>query len=278
MDPVTLALIGSSLFSGLGSFMNARGANNAADAEERFRRMLLGEVNDFRSQGPGQAESFLSNLLMNTSQDGLFQMLRRSPNEQRDNAVESFLMGTAETGDPFDTSELFESLGIQDARRRDEGVGDILAGTSGLGERFGTAANLGVADFLARSGEGEASRNAQIAMGSHEAAQGRRQGALQQLMQLTQNEQGQQNIVTQLLLGFINSLGGMESGRRGQEANLLGMLGGVGPEAQQPGFGGFAGDIGSLLIMMPLLQQILTKGGTAPATTTAATPSSTGVN
>lgn len=256
-----MMMIGSTLLSGLGSYLGNRSNRDAAQAQERFRRMLMGEFGEMRDQGPGSAENFLANLLMNQSQDGLFQMLRRSPDEQRDNAIEANLLGLADDGDPFDLSELFGTLGVQDARRRDEGLGAILAGGAGLGERFGTAMNLGASDFLARSGENEAARNAGIAMGSHESAQARRMGALQQLMQMTQNERGQQNIVAQLILQAVNSLGGMESTRRGQDANLLGMMAGGAPQGV-PSYGGTLGDMGSLLIMLPMLMQIM-GGGSA---------------
>lgn len=301
--------------SALGSGYNAYTQDRAARRARRDQQALLGEARRMRQTGPGAAEGLIRQLLgqdaaggfsftpemidlgslpgmesFNTGQDSLMQMLRAGPG-----AVDRSLASMVETGNPFDTSPLFDALGVQDRRARDEGLASVYAGASGLGERFGSATARGATDFLTRFTEGLNTRNAGIASGAYEAAQGRR---LQAADQITGREQVLAGIAQALQSAGLNmadlgvratgannqagvAAAGLGQAQQGLRAQLLQMLLGaeqgrnqfnlqtlglgMGAQSPQPAYtyGSAAGDLGQLLLMMQLMggQQ---GGGGAP--------------
>lgn len=298
MIPAAIAL------SAIGSGYNAYTQDRAARRARRDQQGILDEARRMRQSGPGASEDLIRQLLgqsasgasfvpqmidfgslpgmsaFNTGQDSLMQMLRAGPG-----AVDKSLASMVETGNPFDTSPLFDALGVQDRRARDEGLASVYAGASGLGERFGTATARGATDFLTRFTEGLNTRNAGIASGAYEAAQGRRLQAagqitgreqvlagIAQALQsaglnmadlglratgannqagiaaagLNQSQQGLRAQLLQLLLGA-------EQGRNQFNLQTLGLGAGMQPVMPGYGYGNAAGDLGQLLLMMQLM-------------------------
>jgi hypothetical protein len=173
----------------------------------------------------------------------------------------------AATGDPFDTSRMFSTLEQVDARQRSRALADLRAGSSGLGQRFGSSMMRGEEDLVERLLENTSARNAQIQMGAHESAQGRRLQASSQLggmvgqqadmastlanLGLGQEQSAQ--TAMQLLLGGYGQLSGMQAGRQNQSMQALGMLLGL-PVTQAYNPGGDLSQLGQLLLFMNMMK------------------------
>jgi len=145
----------------------------------------------------------------------------------------------AETGNPFDTSELFSALQPLRARQLRESLGTLRAGAPGLGQRFGSAMRANEQGTVLQHLESISAQDAGIQMQAHEAAQGRRLGAGQAL--------------NSSALALMELLGRTEQGRRTGNLQALSVAAGV-PQAQgvnwgQPGF-----DIGQMLLLRQLAQ------------------------
>jgi hypothetical protein len=232
VDPITLIAGSSAVANTIGNISHQRG-------ERRRQRRIEGMAMDQMQTGP----SFLENLLrsqFNTGQDGQMQMLRGAGGR----ALEEL----AETGAPFDTSQLFEALRPVRQRQLEEGLGVMRAGAPGLGQRFGSAMMRGeeltVLEHLQNIGAMDAGINYQ----AHEAAQDRRLGAAQVGLGAQQN-------LMQLLMQA-------EQGRRGTNLGALQVAAGL-PGTPQVSYGQPGFDIASLM----LLQQLSPAGGGQRGTT-----------
>lgn len=208
MDPATLAIAGSSIFGALGADSAAKTGANAANKRQDYLSNL-GEsmlVQPGGSPAIGQLQELLKSINfkgmatpninastvdpskvtpnLNLGNDALMQVLRGDPMSHMDPVGTAFLHDTVKSGgNPFDTSELFSALGTVDKRNIDQQINDLIATSTGggLGERYGTA----IADRGARLRTNAladiGARNAGIAQGSYEAAQGRATGAANSL-------------------------------------------------------------------------------------------------
>lgn len=208
MDPITMALIASGVSTGVNALSNwsaGRRQNRETRRRENFLTPYLNQDFMARLQAPGSG--------FNTGQDALMQMLRAGPTS----VAETNLNQLATTGSPFDTTEVFKTLTNLDDRQRKKALADVRATTGGLGQRFGSAMVREEGDILSQLLDQSSARNAQIAMGSHEAAQGRRLTAT-----------GQLNQREQLLAGIANMLSGnavnAQSAGQNSQAQLLSLL------------------------------------------------------
>jgi hypothetical protein len=207
-------------------------------------------IQPYLNQGPSAGENQLLQFLsggMNMGQDGIMQGLRTDSMDRAYGTLNN-IMDTG--GNPYDTSKLFETLNTLDTRKQREGLADSRSQAAGLGQRFGTANAAAEGNFLQQMVENAGARNQQIGMQSHEAAQGRRLGAIQglgDLERLGQNEKG-------LMLQGLSQLMGAEGGRRGMDINLLGMMMGIQPE-QGYNFGGDMGSVANFLLMQQMMGQ-----------------------
>ena len=233
LEPATLAMVvagGSSAVNTLGNIHQNRGQQRRADRLES-RAMGMMET------GPSFLESMLRSQF-NTGQDGQMQMMRSMPGA-------STLNELSETGNPFDTSELFEALQPLRGRQLQEGLGALRAGAPGLGQRFGSAMRRNEGQTVLEHLQNISAQDAGIQMQSHEAAQGRRLGA-------AQIQQGSAQGLMQILMQAENS-------RRQGNIGLLGTAVGV-PQAGGVQYGQPGMDIAQLM----LLQQLVPGGQSQP--------------
>ncbi len=213
-------------------------------------------VQPYLNQGPSAGENQLLQFLgggMNMGQDGIMQGLR-SDSMGRAYGTLNNIMDTG--GNPYDTSNLFEMLNTLDTRKQREGLADTRSQAGGLGQRFGTANAAAEGNFLQQMVENAGARNQQIGMQSHEAAQGRRLGAVQGLGDLERLGQMDKS----LMLQGLSQLMGAEGNRRGMDTNLLGMLMGIQPN-QGYNFGGDMGSIANFLLMQNMIKDGNTNAG-----------------
>lgn len=115
---------------------------------------------------------------LNQGQDALSQLLNESPTWQTEQGVGTNLLDMMNTGAAYDTSNLFNALDTRAQNDLDRQMADLQGGARSYGARLGTAMTntLGQArgDALANLNL----QRQQIGMQAHEAAQGRRMGAL----------------------------------------------------------------------------------------------------
>lgn len=261
MDPISMAALALGAGSQIwGAFGQNRAAREQASFQNRMRRQLLGQ----RSTGPSEYETMLQSLFFNSGQDGILQQMRNGPEDQVQQDVINMLMGITETGNPFDTSEMFKALETQDARTRDDSVATLRAGTSGLGQRFGSAAGGAEADLLAQLADQTALRNAGIQMQSYESAQGRRQQAAGGVLQATQAQEAEQLALAQLVQSILGQLMGADQNRQSMNAQLTSAAAGMGGIQAPNAIPGAVGDISNLLFMLPMFEQLM---GGSPSST-----------
>jgi hypothetical protein len=175
----------------------------------------------------------------NPGQDSLLQMMR---------------------ADPYDISKVTDALEPIDKRLLNEQVASLQGSSGSLGQRFGTASanresNLR-RDFL----QNITGRNAQLASGMYESAQGRRLQAAGAAGQLGQqaNEFGatQGNIFNQFIMQALAQQNAMQAGQNQQNMGWAGLMAGVPvPQGQPSPWPGAAGDIGQLLMLLPFLRR-----------------------
>lgn len=217
-------LVGLGL-SAIGGFMNSR-------AQGKRNKQLQGMFGQ-----PSPLEMWGQQMLMggqgfNTGQDGLSQSMRSDPMGQSFNALSGIIQGQ---GNPFNTSELFNALGVIDQRNLDQSLSGLFAGAPGLGQRFGSAMRNSEVRLRQGALQDSALRNAGIAMQSHGDAQNRLLQALGLTQQGALGQQGQQNQLLQLLLGA--------------QGNRQAMLSGLPSDSP---FGSFLGDVGSATLIPDL--------------------------
>lgn len=294
---------------------NAYSQDKAAKAQNEQQQALLQAAAGMRQYGPSAVEQMLLGLYgkqgqgsgsawqpssidmgaltggggFNMGQDALMQMLRAGPQSNLDKSLNSILSGG---GNPFDTSKMFDALGVVDRRNTNQQVADLRGGAGGLGERFGSAM-MGAETALRQNVSSDInSRNAQIQAGSHESAQARmlqaaaqlagrdefyaglgsniRQGGLDfgQLMMQANNSQNAAGAQARSMGQQENAFGaqllqmllGAEQNRNAFNLSTLGL--GAGMQVAQPGYGygNAASDLGQ---MMMFLQMMGGMGGTS---------------
>lgn len=308
------ALAMSAALQAGGGLLNARSQTSAAKKANQRQDALLAEAAGMRQAGPSAAETALMNLFagigngqgyapqqidlgslggqgFNTGQDALMQMLRS-------NGVDKALESIMQTGDPFDNSELFRSLGVLDREAQGTALDDLRSGNAGLGQRFGGAQRRAEVDLLSSLTNNAAVRNAGIQSSAYEAAQGRRLAATGQGTQRDQMRTGIAQLLQQgglsmsdLLMratGANNAanLGGAQFGLQqqglgaqilqmimGSEANRrnfnLSTLGlGGAPNVPGYGYGNAIGDFGQILAFLAMLPQLTGGSGNRQSTNT----------
>lgn len=305
----TALLIGAGL-SAAGTGYGAYEQSQAAGRQRKRQDELYAEAARMRQSGPGRAEQGIMQLLQelggqgsgplniagtldaggyNAGQDALMQMLRSAGPTMVDKSLENTIGGQ---GNPFDTSNLFQALGVLDQENIGGALAQQRAGVSGLGQRFGSANRAAEVDLLRGITNDLNARNAQIQQGAYETAQAR-------LMQANQLMTGREQFGSQNRLDTIGALqsGAMGLGdilmraqaqqaaiqaqRNSLQANLLNaLLGGeqarnnfnlqtLGLGAQLPaistGYGSAAADLGGLLMFLPFLMQMQSGSGAKPS-------------
>lgn len=239
MDAMTLGMILAGAGQGinaLSNWVNSRRTNTETRRRQGIvEPALLGMVNST----PGQA--------YNTGQDWLMQSLRSNPWASSDTALQGIVGGG---GNPFDTTELFRSLGVLDQQARGDALAQVQAGSSGLGERFGTAKMREAGSVMQELLNAAAARNAGIAMQSHEGAQGRLLDAAGQLGSNATNRASVGSQQAQLLMAD-------PAGQ--QRLAALQLLMGQPMANMQSGVGNDIGSIGQLLAMMTMLRGMNTQ-------------------
>jgi len=211
------------ILAGVGTGLNALGQWHQGRQQNRRARGLERMALDFGGQS--QQPSFLEQILrsqFNTGQDGTMQMLRADTGEG--------ILGQL-AGQPFDTTELFQSLQPIRNRQLGEGLGQLFAGAPGLGQRFGSSMMQEGGNLTNRFLQEIAAQDAGMRMQSHEAHQNRVFGGGMNLLQL---------------------LGQAEQGRRGMGLAAVQTAAGM-PWAPQQNWGQPAMDMGQLLLLQQLL-------------------------
>jgi hypothetical protein len=314
------AVAGGSLFGAVGQ--DRANARNTRAAQQQ-QQMMRDYINPYLT-APGQQNPYAALIQQfigkgggmgataptpvgtegaNAGQDALLQMMRASPDYQRDTTLDETLK-RLQTGTGFDTSKEFEALNAQDMLGLNQQVAGLHASAGSLGQRFGTAMGSNEARLRSQFLTNQGARNAQIAQGSFEAnraaqlqaaglaggqnqflnnfllqAAGQRQAAATAAGQLgvqgrqigSQEQQfnvGQQQAHQQFLNNFIlqalMGAGGLQQGSQNQNTQLLALLGGQQVPQQQPSaLPGAVGDLGQLALLWPFLQQ--TMGGAGGA-------------
>jgi hypothetical protein len=265
-------MAGSTLVNAGMGWYNQRQQNKQLQDRQAMASKFL---SPYLNEGPGGAETGLAQLLarlsggtqpneaFNTGQDALMQMLRADPNKRTMN----MLTGMMQTGDPFDTSEMFKTLETVDARQRQRALADLRGGSTGLGQRFGSSMMRGEEDLVGQMLQSTSARNAQIQQGSYEAAQGRRMQAAGQMGELNQQhsqlattlanlglaKDQANNAALQLLLGGYGTLGGMQTNRGNQTMQALSLMLGQ-PMTQTYNPGGDLGQLAQLMLFMNMMK------------------------
>lgn len=227
-----------------GSAYSAYQQNQNAKRQQAFGADQAEWLRSLMGAGPGAAEQWGMNWL-NTGQDPMMQSQRTDPAARSAQTLEGII---SREGDPFDTSELFRSLGVLDQRNLSEALATGRAAAPGLGQRFGGAQMREDSRVRERSTESAAARNAGIAMQSHGDAAARVLQAAGVLGQLGTAENAQTAAILQAILGA-------EASRRGANLNLAGMSLGMGAPVAGADYGQVATDIGSLLLLTQMGQQ-----------------------
>jgi hypothetical protein len=301
----TALALGALGLQGAGMGYNAYQQNQAAKDQNAQQQALLQAAAGMRQYGPSGVEQMLLGLFnqqgqgrgsawqptnidmssiagsggFNMGQDALMQMLRAGPQSNLDKSLNSILSGG---GNPFDTSKMFDALGMVDRRNTNQQVADLRGGAGGLGERFGSAM-MGAETALRQNVSSDInSRNAQIQAGSHESAQARmlqaaaqlagrdefyaglgsniRQGGLDlgQLMLQANNSQNAAGAQARSMNQQDNAFGaqllqmllGAEQNRNAFNLSTLGLGAGMMPVQPGYGFGNAMSDFGQMMMFM----------------------------
>lgn len=237
VDPVTLSMIVAGAGSAANTVGNIYQNRQAGRRADRLENLALSQM-----EGPGFLESILRSQY-NVGQDGQMQMFRL-PNQDT-------LDELAQTGSPFDTSELFAALQPVRSRQLNEGLASLRAGAPGLGQRFGSAMMRGEQMTVLEHLQNIAAQDAGINFQAHEAAQGRRLGAAQ--------------VGAGAQLGVMQLLASLEQGRRGGNLNALSIAAGI-PQAAPVSYGQPGFDMGQLLLLRQLTQTPNTASSWTPPT------------
>lgn len=283
IDPFTIGLI----LSGGGAILNAIGGSKERGQQRRqFNdiRSLLGtqlggdafSVEDLITQRLGSqgGNSFVPDLSFLTSaSDPILQSIRRGPN---DAFLGSNLQELGATGNPFDVTQIIDTLTPLRDRSRGDALADLRSGAPGLGARFGSATARGEEDLIAQLQEQNNAIDSQLLFQGHESAQGRRLQALNGLLGLDAQSLDRDRTALDFLLGragaetdagrlglagqaqddsLLNLLLQAQSTRRGQGIQSAGVLAGVSvPGSNFSSAGGAALDFSQLLLLSELFK------------------------
>lgn len=263
----------------LGGFLNSRNQNRAARRQDQYNQqarqqamgmvqsgpsvleqMGAGMLQNWQGGAPGGMAAFGSPMVnmmspgqrFNSGQDGLMQSLNVDPRQRVDQTLGGIIDNQ---GNPFDTSALFQALGVTDAANTEKAVAATRAGAGGLGQRFGSYMARQEGDMRTQANNNAATRNAGIAMQSQGDAQQRLLAALgmasgREQFGTQMGMQGQQN-----QMQLLQTLLGAQQGRMGQNAQLAGMGYGMGQPVTAPGYGGMFTDLGQMGMMAGLMGQ-----------------------
>jgi hypothetical protein len=163
---IDLSQLGSAggAVGGVQNFLAREAQASLANAPERIASQQIDIGDIFRTTG------------YNAGNDALMQLLRADPSRQL-TATDSQMAEMLATGNPFNTSNQFDSLQKLFGQNTDDAVARIQGSTGRLGARFGSATQQNVARSVERL---NTERNAQLAsleQQAFESAQGRRMGA-----------------------------------------------------------------------------------------------------
>lgn len=217
---------------------NASANRSAGRRADRNSQLALGQV----QEGPSSVEQIIQGLF-NTGQDGGLQALRAIPGGSTLNEI-------SETGTPFDTSQLFNSLRPIRERQLSEGLAQLRAGAPGLGQRFGSAMMRGEQNVLLQHLQNIAAQDAQTAFSAHESAQNRRLSAA--------------NVGTGITTNLLQLLGTAEQGRRGLNLGAVQTAAGI-PQPPATNWGQPFSDTAQLMLLRTLMQNQTPAGGGVPA-------------
>jgi hypothetical protein len=267
VDPLTIGLI----LQGLGTGWGAYSQNRANKKTERTMQQRQGQLEQLimpmlgQNRQQGGAESSLLELLSgmgdmdlfgsgnqawNTGQDSLMQMLR---------------------SDPLDTSEMFKSWEPIENRALQEALAGAFSQAPGLGQRFGSAMRREEGQVRGEAAENSAARRQTAELG----VQGDNRQRQLQAAELLSGMGGQQaGTLLQMLMGQIQGYGmagNMGANRQNNDLGLLSLLFGQPMMAGQPNaMPGALGEMGGMLALLPLLQQL--SAGNKPTTTVTGGP------
>lgn len=268
-DPTNIGLIlagGGSLLGAYNQNQNAKKNTNAVNARTNtinqaagalawtdplMNQNILSGLANGGTRDPMMADLsaiFGGNPLGNSSSDGLMQMLRGS-------GPASLSGDLLRTGNPFDTSSMFDALAPLDMRQTDQQVAGLRAGAAGLGQRFGGAMMREESNLRSNIAEQINARNAGIQMQSFESAQGRRMQSLDQLLRAVGMNMDSSRQGNSLQLAAISQMFNQALAQRQYNQGLLSIQAGL-PVGQYnaPGYGSALGDIGQLLAFAPMLR------------------------
>lgn len=244
--------IGSSLLNGYMSYKQSSSANKRSN-------QMYNAAMPFTQMGPTGAENYLTQLFSGGNNplgaDAIMQSLRADPGYK---ALEATV---ANSGNPYDTSKMWEAYLPVRQRNLTESISQMRAGTTGLGQRFGGATLTAEKNLRRQAAEDWNAADTTMGMQAYESAQGRQQTAAQALLNnLLQATQ----LGTANQMGLLQLWGNLQNATRGQSLQALGIAAGV-PQAQYPQYGQYGMDITQLLMMQQLFKQLGTKTtGTQP--------------
>lgn len=240
------------------SLLNAWMANKqSSDANRRYNQ-IYGAALPFMSEGPSSLEEYLSQYMTQNplGSDSILQSMRSDPTGS---AATQALSGFLGTGNPFDTSKMWEAYMPVRQRNLDQSIAQMRGGMTGLGQRFGSSTLMAEKGLRRQAAEDWNAADTTMGMQAYEAAQGRKMGAaealLNNLLQATQ-------LGTTSSLGFLQLLGNMQNARMGRQLGALQVAGGI-PTNQYPQYGGYGMDIAQMLLMQQMINQMGKKGTTS---------------
>lgn len=250
---------------------------SGADPYQQALMELLGKTGPATQVGVNAGAIDTSPILanINTGNDALSQFLRADPSKQT----------------PFDASQAFSNLQSLDSRNQAGAVAALNANMGGgLGARFGSSAARQTSDLLANINAQTGARNANILQTSYDSAENRRMQGLGMTLSAGQalSQSGNQMAQLAAQLGMANQnnsqwnqtfnqnnlntlfsqkMQGLQAGFGMQNANdqynaqLFSLMNGM-PMPTGNGYtavGGGLGDIGQMMMFLPMLQQMSQK-------------------
>lgn len=251
--PLPMAVLLPLIMQGASMGLGALGQNRANSRNQRRQSGLDQQAQGMMGQGPGDAEQMLMQFLQsgfdpaqstgegyNAGQDSLMQMLRAPA---------------------IDTESLFNSWTPIEKRQMDESLSNFWGTQGGLGQRFGSAAARETGRVRGQAAENAIGRRAETSYGAQQFNAQQRMGAASQLQQ-GGNQQAQMALQAWMgRMGGMQSVAGMEGGRRNADMQMLMAMMGMGGGNQPNAIPGAMGDFGQLMMMLPMLQQMMGPAG-----------------
>ncbi len=232
--PLAIPLI----IGGMGAIANAVGSSRARGQQRRQFSDIRGMLGTQLGGTPFSVEDLIRQQLgggandrvgidlsdLTTATDPILQSIRRGPNTS---FLTENLTDIGETGNPFDMTQIIESLNPLRKRERESSLASLRAGAPGLGARFGSAQLGQESGLLSRLSENNAALDAQLLFQGYESSQQRRLQALQQLLgvdaqQLTREQSALQGMFGRANIGL--GQGRLDLAGRGQNNSLLQLL------------------------------------------------------